>query len=306
MVFNIDVDENNWSKEVFSQLLTDKTTNRNIIWATSDYETVGLEYGSQYPILYENITGANSDIIKPRVLKSKENQGNRTKDKAEVFTPSWVCNYQNNLIDESWFGRENVFNIGVNQSWSTVKEKIEFPKVDNKSWQDYVNEKRLEITCGEAPYLVSRYDSVTGNPIELNDRIGLLDRKMRVVAENTDSEMEWINWSKKAFESIYGFEFQGDSLLLARENLLATYVDYYRAKLDRNPTDSELLDIATIISWNIWQMDGLKFTIPYQTVRSPDEQLSFLDSDYNQTEKFCIIKDWITNEIFLFKDLVNK
>jgi hypothetical protein len=39
----------------------------------------------------------------------------------------------------------------------------------------------MEISCGEAPYLVSRYDTVSGNIISVDDRIGLLDRKLRVV-----------------------------------------------------------------------------------------------------------------------------
>ena len=47
---------------------------------------------------------------------------------------------------------------------------------------------RLEISCGEAPYLVSRYDTVTGETIPISQRIGLLDRKLRVISENTDTE----------------------------------------------------------------------------------------------------------------------
>ena len=48
--------------------------------------------------------------------------------------------------------------------------------------------QRLEISCGEAPYLVSRYDTVMGETIPISQRIGLLDRKLRVVSENTDTE----------------------------------------------------------------------------------------------------------------------
>lgn len=47
---------------------------------------------------------------------------------------------------------------------------------------------RLEISCGEAPYLVSRYDSVTGKTIKIKNRIGLLDRKLRIVSENIEEE----------------------------------------------------------------------------------------------------------------------
>lgn len=87
-------------------------------------------------------------------------------------------------------------------------------------WTDYVLSTRLEISCGEAPYLVSRYDTITGQPINIIDRIGILDRKIRVINENTYTENDWMYWVLKAYQSIYGFELQGDNLLLARENLL--------------------------------------------------------------------------------------
>ena len=92
--------------------------------------------------------------------------------------------------------------------------------------EKYVDAKRLEISCGEAPYLVSRYDTVTGKEITIEQRIGLLDRKLRVVGENTNTEEEWFKWTKRAYESTYGYEYQGDSLLIARENLLSTLLKY--------------------------------------------------------------------------------
>ena len=44
MAFTIDVDEEKWSKKVLETLLIDRTTNRNIIWGTDDYEILGKEY----------------------------------------------------------------------------------------------------------------------------------------------------------------------------------------------------------------------------------------------------------------------
>ena len=111
MAFTIDVDEGMWSKGVLETLLIDRTTKRNIIWGTDDYEFLGEEYYSHYPILARLITGDNSNVIQPRIMKTKESQGTRTKEKAEVFTPSWICNAQNNLVDNSWFERDDVFNI---------------------------------------------------------------------------------------------------------------------------------------------------------------------------------------------------
>ena len=55
----------------------------------------------------------------------------------------------NNNCDNVWFGKENVFNTETEQGWITAIGKIEFPK--RKRWQRYVDSKRLEITCGEAP-----------------------------------------------------------------------------------------------------------------------------------------------------------
>ena len=214
------------SAEVLDTLLRDHTTGRNIFWATHDYEVLGPEYDYHSEILPHLITGEHGMVIRPRVLKSKEEQTDRAKDMAEVFTPSWVCNAQNNLVDEAWFGRKDVFNVEdtTKHTWTAKPDKIEFP--EGKTWKDYVRANRMEMTCGEAPYLVSRYDTTTGEPIPLQERIGLLDRKLRVISENVDVSGDWLEWAQTAYKSIYGFEWQGDNLLLAREALLWTFIEY--------------------------------------------------------------------------------
>ena len=186
-------------------LLQDKTTKKNIIWATDDYAELGEPYSFKKEILPELVTGEQDSLIQPRVEKALEHQTNRTRDKAEVFTPSWICNAQNNLVDEQWFGRKDVFNIQKEMSWKATADKIAFPDDRQHTWQKYVDAQRLEISCGEAPYLVSRYDTVTGETIPISQRIGLLDRKLRVISENTDTEEEWFTWTKRAFQSVYGF-----------------------------------------------------------------------------------------------------
>ena len=292
------------SVEILEILLLDRTTRRNIIWASEDYESYGNDYYAKYPITIEQILRTDIDIIQPRATKEKESQLARTKEKAEVFTPSWMCNIQNNLIDTQWFERENIFNYTNGQEWKANVEKVIFPKKKGFSWKDYVDEKRLEITCGEAPYLVSRYDTVTGKPIKLINRIGLLDRKMRIVNENVSEEDEWLKWTKRAFESIYGFEYQGDSLLLARENLLLTFVDNLWWKYQRKPTEKELREIAVIISWNIWQMDSMSFTVPFQEIYEQYQQMSFGIDD--KKECYCKIKDWRSKEILYYYTLIKK
>lgn len=226
----IDISEtaiHDFDTEVMEKLLFDHTTHTNIIWAADDYSEMGDGYQFSDCITIDKIAGANNGIIRPRALKTKEQQRDRTRDKAEVFTPSWICNAQNNLIDNAWFGREGVFNTeNPDNTWTVNSEPISFP--EGKTWKDYVRDTRLEITCGEAPYLASRYDTVTGELIPVNQRIGLLDRKLRVVNENVDSHKDWLKWVQVAYQNIYGYEWQGDSLLLARESLLQTFFDAIR------------------------------------------------------------------------------
>ena len=64
----------------------------------------------------------------------------------------------------------------------------------------------MEITCGEAPYLVSRYDTTTGMFIPLEQRIGMLDRKLRIISENTTTSGEWLEMAQEAYKNIYAYE----------------------------------------------------------------------------------------------------
>lgn len=283
---DIDIDEEDILKihpKILTLLLADKTTYRNIIWATHDYEHLGSFYYYYAEIFPEEITGfQNKNIIQPRVCKNDLKKSKRTKDKAEVFTPAWICNIQNNLIDQTWFNKKNVFNTETEKSWVTIPDKIIFSKEND--WKKYVDAKRLEVSCGEAPYLVSRYDSSIGTPIPLQHRIGILDRKLRIVNENTNNEKDWIKWAIRAFQSVYGFEFQGDNLLLARENLLFTFIDNYQFKLKKSPDISILKKISNIIAWNIWQMDGMTNTIPFPNDRKHQLQTNLFENLLDKTE----------------------
>ncbi|HBI6988094.1 TPA: restriction endonuclease subunit M [Clostridium perfringens] len=298
----------NLDKSILKILLYDRTTKKNILWGTSDYEYLGFNYNADMEIEINDIIGINSNVIRKSLYKHEEIKYNRKKDMAEVFTPSWICNQQNNLIDDQWFGKKEVFNFQKGKKWFVKKEKIIFPNKKNRTWQDYVDARRMEIACGEAPYLVSRYDTVTGEFIELESRIGLLDRKMRIINENIDDEETWFHWTVRAFQSIYGYEFQGDNLLIARENLLFTFVDNVEFKFSRKPTYKELKEIAIVISWNIWQMDGLTYSVPYSEIKHKNPQLSFFDflsDEFNELSndinkyiepKYCKIKNWRSSE----------
>ena len=177
----------------------------------------------------------------------------------------------------------------------------------------------MEITCGEAPYLVSRYDTTTGEPIPIGRRIGLLDRKMRVINENVETEKDWYAMAEKAIKHTYGYEWQGDNLLLAREALLYTYIEYFIDKFNekdvegnyikdangnlRTPERRKIVNAARWISWNLWQMDGIKMVVPdscdkvYETNLFGEREKKTCPACQKGEMKGhigiqCIIRDW--------------
>ncbi len=319
MVINIQDDILHLSSlGLLKRILQDKTTKKNIMWATDAYDALGKEYSRDEEIKPELISGLNAGVIKTRARKAMEQQSDRTKAHGEVFTPMWVCNMMNNHLDEVWFGRPDVFNKDNRQSEQInapaerfivePTEHIDFKKPTD--WKKYVDSRRLEITCGEAPYLISRYDVETGEYIPIPERIGILDRKLRVVNENTVDEKEWMEWVIRAYQATYGYEFQGDNLLIARVNLLMTFEDYLQERLRRKPKKSELRRLINIIDWNIWQMDGLTGTIPYSKAQEQYRQMSFLDmlgmekeTEPENRQPLCRIYDWRSEDSLEFNSL---
>ena len=270
-----------WSPELMDQLLFDHTAQRNIIWADDEYQALGKGYQPHDEIMIDAITGAHSSVIKTRLMKDEERQARLTKHKAEVFTPSWLCNKMNNSIDAAWFGHDDAFNTPTATGWKVRTDKVAFSEAAGRGWQDYVDCPKLEITCAEAPFLCSRYDTTTGTKIPVPSRIGILDRKLRVVTENTDSYEEWLKWAYRSLESAYGYELQGDNLIIARINMLMTFAEHLHERWGRMPDLNEAAKAARIITWNLWQMDGL-------TCRPPEEA-ALADGDAPAS---CLIFDW--------------
>ena len=283
-------------------LLQDKTTSKNIMWATDSYESKGEMFVPLAPISIDLVTGTNGSLIQPRALKSKEEQLYRTRDKAEVFTPLSIVKQMNDACDTK--------------------------RVTKNNWQEYVALLKLEITCGEAPYIVSRYDPVSDKQelLPLPKRVGFLDKKLSVVSTYCVNSEDWLKWSKIAFQSSYGYEWQGDSLLIARENLLYTFIDYYEEKFNKAPTLNLQKEIADIIAWNIFQMDGLRYVIPMsckneKVVIKGEETLFDKKDDYimekpcpgcekktaqNHNGKYVTIMDWVKETPIKFVDIVSK
>lgn len=294
---------------VLDLLLQDKSTKKNIIWATDTYEAFGEGF-SEKARMDANVLLRRNELIRPRIQRSLEEQAQRTRKRAEVFTPAWLCNRMNNHCDEDWFGRTGVFNTeNEDRTWTVTEGRIEFPK--RKKWQRYVDSRRLEITSGEAPYLVSRYDASTGEQIvPPMRRIGMLDRKLRIVNENTDAYEEWLKWTIRAFEACYGYEYQGDNVLIARINLLLTFMDCYEERWARRPDDKLLKKMANRIAWNIWQMDGAKKAVPlgkpYEEYKQPTlfDMFKLEGANENEFEAVpCRVFDWRGKSSMKFMDI---
>ena len=328
--------DSRYPTRVLETLLCDRTTGRNIIWADNEYEALGDGYRGDDEITVEKITGLSSGVIKPRIAKEQERQSQRTKTRAEVFTPSWLVNRMNNDIDVVWFGRRDVFNAEDGRTWHTNQESVAFPKTKGHGWHAYVESPRLEITCGEAPFVCSRYDTVTGNALPVGLRIGFLDRKLRIVSEKTRSRKEWMRWALAALKASYGFEYQGDNLLIARVNVFETFCEHLRARWGAGISDEEMDQAAWIVSWNLWQMNGLTCAVPTdkmdavvqsaltgyeEPVPEPMQPTLFdlldeplfedvaeeaKEEEPDETVPLCVIYDWQENEPLEFQAMKGK
>lgn len=257
----IDISEETLAREssgLLRTLLKDRTTNKSIVWATHSYELLGKGFGAHDRITPSRVTGDYANLIQPRSEKSKYEQKDRTKVRAEVFTPTWLVKKQVDTVDQ------------------------EYQDLDLEA---YLQLKWLEITCGEAPYMVSRYDTVTGQALALEERVGFLDRKLQRLSQEVHEEKAWFQGAVTAYQDSYGYEFQGDSLLLARENLFASFIDYYQAKFAQEPSSSQKKTIARIISFNVLQMDGLTYISPYSEHAGDAVQLSLFEEIAEQTSQ---------------------
>ena len=278
----VDLDERRLyqqSPDILKLLLKDRTTKRHIVWGTSSYEYLGKGFESHSPITVKQLTTYHK-LIQPRSEKTRSEQKARTKVNAEVFTPTWL-----------------------------VKKQTDFAEEDllDLSLEDYTDQRWLEITCGEAPYIVTRYDAVSGELLPLSRRVGFLDRKLARISGAVASEGQWLTLVKKAYQASYGYEWQGDSLLLARENLLLTFEDYYEAKFAKKASLADLKEIATIISYNLFQMDGLNHISPSTDSQAESKQLSLFDDIQilDTVEIKTQIKNWKTKKMLGFERLAS-
>lgn len=197
------------------------------VWNNQVTETLLQERttGTRFPI--------NPDEVMPRYLKAKEEQKSRTGQSAEVFTPYELVKKMNDQTQKDFDG-----SVG-----------------------DYIKRTVLEVTCGEAPFLTTRYHAATGVEIPVEKRTGLLDRKLRCIPTDFGEE-GYVGCATESLKVSYGYELQYDSLFLARRNMLMTTIEHYEKVWGTTPDYETVLKWATIISYNIFRMEGVSMCVP--------------------------------------------
>ena len=268
-------------ENLLKTLLKDKMTQRNIVWASPSYEGMGKAFCSDQPIRRNLLVGKHQSIIQPRVAKHARKQEQRTRSSGEVFTPPWLVDKQVSAVLEEW---------------------------KDMPLKEWVALLWIELACGEAPYIVTRYDSVTGDSIPVPKRVGYLDRKLQRISQEVTSEKEFIKLAKIAYESTYGYELQGDSLLLARENLLLSFCEYYEQKFGILPPIKMVKAIANIIVYNIFQMNGLTKRTPYSDRSVKEVQMNLFDTETDSTpapqgDMLTVVKDWKSKELVTIESI---
>ena len=201
--------------------------------------------------------------IRPRAFKEDAEKQARVKTHAEVFTPFEVVSQMTETLWEEPEGRDKTY---------------------------------LEIACGEAPFITSRYDTATGNPIPLEKRVGILDRKLQQTEKAAEGDEDWIEKAEAALKSVYGYEFQGDSLFIARVNVLDAFLENFEARFHRLCDRDLLLKEANIVSWNFWQMDG-------RTQSSPVKGKGSVTNDLFNDNPTCRIRFWDQPKSTLFSHI---
>lgn len=258
--------------EVLDTLLRDQTLSgpdpqqyHNIRWLTADYAAQGEGYAADDEMRVACLSGRQAWLVLPRAL--------RVPQPADAGLDTWQLNAQLNAEEREWFDGHDVFNVeNPDHTWSVTRSPIQFPRAYHR-WRDYILLPHTVAPCGEGELITSRYDLGTQCFLPTLQRIGLLDRKLRIVTERCRESKDWLHAAKAALASIYGYALRGDEVFLCRQAMLYTLIEWYLSAFDRRPQRQTLLLWARIISWNVWQMDASSLCVPGTSI-------------------YCLVRNW--------------
>jgi len=241
--------------------------------------------------LGEMLTNFDNEIVKrylPLLLKDMSTGKDFDFDYEKDFKPG----YERSRVE---FNLSSKKRAAIYTPPFLVRRMNLFLEYENK--EKLYNGTLIEAACGEAPFIVQRYNMITGEKIAIEDREGILDIKIKYGIQNIAFGWAWgtapySNWYpdvKRMFQTVFGFDKHLPSLIIARMNLLLSFIEYSREyyakrryfKTHELPPEEHIKEIAEIICWNFWCMDFLNV-------------------------KNEVVRDWETGEISKFKDLLKK
>ena len=89
-----------------------------------------------------------------------------------------------------------------------------------------------------------------------------------------------------------------------------TFFEYYQNRWNKVPDSTLLRLIVNKIAWNLWQMDGIKDTVPLGKPHTEYEQLSLFEmeptlilSAEERNAIPCKVYDWRQKQSVLFRSL---
>jgi len=300
------------SDEILSILLKDYTTGKNILWGTDNYTGLGAGFCADDSIDKKDVGGYNSNFIHPVIAKEGEARtediisfvkniislvpDNEEEEPIKEIIDGNLVYTSDTIVDENEENAEKPEKINFFYQSSSIEKAEKFlpyetayfaVKPDNPINYNLISKQFFVKNCGEGQYFVTRYDNTTGKTISISERGGIVDKKLSSLG-NDLAEDEWQNWAKDAYRSVYGYEFCGTKLLIARANLLLTYEEYYEDVFGLPITEKDLKEVANIIIRNIIQADGKKGVIPYSCGENKAVQLSFFDMDNQGICEGCL------------------
>lgn len=251
-------------ESVLETLLTDKSTRRPLVWPS----------GPNHPAAWMS----REDFLRPQ-LAAEDPQA----EQAEFL--EW--NRKLNTLDAAWFGHEPAFNEESAQGWQTLSEPVAFD--DPFHWKKYVTRPVFLFQAGHGQALVFRPFAQGAEPMQYGKRMGILDRRLRIISENTREESEWLRWAESALQSLYGTDVSPLAIFQARLSALVAVREAYAQRFGGQLPVREEKYMVTTLCWNLFQMDprtGCSFPVeekpaPVQLslFEAPGTQFSEADRD---------------------------
>ena len=131
-------------------------------------------------------------------------------------------------------------------------------------------------------------------------RIGILDRKLRVVSENVTTEDEWRKYATHAVQSTYGYEYQGDNLFVGAGQPSADLCGASASPLAAQANRRGAASHRQHHQLEPVQMDGLHLSVPGGKPQSEAEQLDLFSMFGTVEEQIpavsCKVKNWRSNK----------